>query len=137
MLDTAFKTTTAALQKHVANSDNNFKETAMHMDSVKKRFAEHRKQLEMLITAVKDIAPKTDQLIEKYDQVKEYLSVRILQRILAIENAFPEVFEIANQFRAMGSRNENAAPPAAPAQITDGRRGSQEGGGKADNPIEL
>lgn len=137
MLDTVFKSTTAALQTHVANSDSNFKETAMHMDSVKKRFAEHRKQLETLITAVKAIAPKTEQLIVKYDQVKEYLSVRILQRILAIENAFPEVFGTANQSTAIESRNGSAAPPTLPAQITDSRKELQEEGGEADDPIEL
>ena len=109
----------------------------MHMDSVKKRFAEHRKQLETLITAVKAIAPKTEQLIVKYDQVKEYLSVRILQRILAIENAFPEVFGTANQSTAIESRNGSAAPPTLPAQITDSRKELQEEGGEADDPIEL
>lgn len=143
-LEAALGNTQMALQKHVANSDNNFKETAIHMDSVKKRFAEHRKQLETLITAVKDIAPKTDQLIDKYEKVKDYLSIRILQRIVDIENAFPDVFGSNNNDTqgAMtgvlnGSTERGSVAPTAPVLPPQEREMSQDGGGGAHDPIEL
>jgi hypothetical protein len=118
------------------------------MDSVKKRFAEHRKQLETLITAVKDISPKTDLLITKYNEVKEYLSIRILQRIVKIENAFPEVFSGANSnnnqmmVSETGTRNGSVERGSVAPVITASaspveERMSQDGGGGVDDPIEL
>jgi hypothetical protein len=147
-IEAALSNAHTTLQKHVANSDNNFKETAIHMDSVKKRFAEHRKQLETLITAVKDISPKTDLLITKYNEVKEYLSIRILQRIVKIENAFPEVFSGGNSnnnqmmVSETGTRNGSVERGSVAPVITASaspveERMSQDGGGGVDDPIEL
>ena len=86
-------TISQALQKHIKNSDNNFKETAIHMDSVKKRFAEHRKQLEHLIMALKELERVEDQVTGKYESLREFLSTKIVPVLGTIQKAFPELFE--------------------------------------------
>ena len=145
-LETALANAHVSLQKHTANADNNFKETAIHMDSVKKRFAEHRKQLETLITAVADNSPKTHNLIVKYDQIKEFLSTRILQRIVKIENAFPEILGGNNQDNTStiapgtsngGNDRGSAAPTGGNSASTEERRTVQGATGAQNYPIEL
>jgi hypothetical protein len=80
----------------------------MHMESVKKRFAEHRKQLDNLITAWRETMTTTDQLNTKYEYLKDFLSKKVIPTVSQIQNSLPSL-----------------------------TAGVGQGGGAASNPIEL
>jgi hypothetical protein len=135
--------TTVGLQRHVTNTDNNFKETAMHMDSVKKRFAEHRRHLDNLITAWQETLATIDQLNGKYDSLKEFLSVKIVPTFTKLHKALPEILEANNPSNGTTSMNktaqvENTRPQiSAPLPAEHRPTGEGDGGGGANDPIEL
>jgi hypothetical protein len=125
-------------QKHVQNSDNNFKETAIHMESVKKRFGEHRRTLDDLITAWKDSTSQLLDLQQKLEALKDFTSMKLVPTI-------------ANLSRKSSPTTTDPNRPPRPA-ITSGHNiqnnGSLHGGGRgqnggtggagvASNPIEL
>jgi ABC-type transporter Mla subunit MlaD len=134
--------TTLGLQRHTTNTENNFKETAMHMDAVKKRFAEHRRHLDNLITAWQETLTTIDQLNGKYDSLKEFLSAKIVPTFTKIHKALPEILEANNPSNgtAINKTAEVENPKTqASAPQPDERRPPQEGdgGGGANDPIEL
>jgi hypothetical protein len=107
-LDVNYTTLGLTLNKHTQNTDSNFRETAMHMESVKKRFAEHRKQLDNLITAWRETMTTTDQLNTKYEYLKDFLSKKVIPTVSQIQDSLPSL-----------------------------TAGVGQGGGAASNPIEL
>ena len=146
-------------QKHVQNSDNNFKETAIHMDSVKKRFAEHRRTLDDLITAWKDSTTKLEALEGKFEALKDFTSKKLVPTIANLSRkSSPSGIEPSRpRASIMGSNNtqNNGPGPGGGGRGggggggggggDDGGGGSSGGGqtngddgsGVADNPIEL
>ena len=129
------------LAKHTQNTDNNFRETAMHMDSVKKRFAEHRKQLDNLITAWRETMTTTDQLNGKFESLKDFLSTKVVPTIAKIHQSLPNLMEGVqppNRSTASPRNNTSSNPTTTTAQQpgSSDRRASVSGGGARD-PIEL
>jgi cell division septum initiation protein DivIVA len=132
-----------SVNQHISDADHNFAETAIHMDTVKKRFAEHRKQLDNLITAWRDTLTTIEQLSSKYEFLKEFLSTKMVPTIVQVQKAFPELFvasadDTTNRNMNTEATTQNRLLPAA----TDGDRnvlmsGRGNGGGGAFNPIEL
>lgn len=127
---------------HVRNVENNFSETAIHMDSVKKRFGEHRNQLDNLITAYTETVTENNKLASKYEALKKFLSDKILPTIVQIQKASPHLFETAtddtNWTQNTGEINQaQLLPPASAAPRLSGSGGEGGGGGGASNPIEL
>ena len=123
-------------QKHVKNSDNNFRETAIHMDSVKKRFAEHRRTLDDLITAWKDSTNKLDQLQMKFEALKDFTSTKLVPTIANLSRRSSPTTIDPNQLRpaiTAGHPQTNGTPPREGGGQTDGPGGP----GVANNPIEV
>jgi cell division septation protein DedD len=105
----ATRTIHAPLARHVANTENNFKETAVFMDTVKRRFGEHRKQLDNLITASTETMASTDQLTGKFESLKEFISNRIVPTIAKMQQSLPAgSAETGNN--ALNSPNVTTAP---------------------------
>jgi len=75
------------------NTENNFRETAMHMDSVKRRFGEHRQQLDTLITAYESSQDQMDNLIGQHTQLREMFQNRVVPMLTRIVKQFPEILE--------------------------------------------
>ena len=137
---TKFNTLWDSYQKHVQNSDNNFKETAIHMDSVKKRFAEHRRTLDDLITAWKDSMSKLVDLQAKFEALKDFTSTKLV----------PTIANLSQSRKSTPTSNDPNRPPR-PAitggnntpdngPLPEGAGGHDDatgGTGVADNPIEL
>jgi predicted nucleic acid-binding Zn-ribbon protein len=142
-LGNTLTTITGNVQKHVANSDNNFRETAMHMDSVKKRFAEHRKQLDNLITAWRETMLTTDELTVKFESLKEFLSVKVVPTIGKWSKVVPGLIEgnIGDAGGAPIVQQSSIGSTANPTTMTrdTGSRNvsTRDGDGGANNPIEL
>jgi hypothetical protein len=142
-IEATLSVTTVGLQRHVTNTDNNFKETAMHMDSVKKRFAEHRRHLDNLITAWQETLATIDQLNSKYDSLKEFLSAKIVPTFTKLHKALPEILEANNPSNGMMAMNKAAEVENTRTQASgprpDEHRPPQEGdgGGGVNDPIEL
>ena len=128
------------LQKHFQSTDNNFRETALHMESVKKRFGEHRRQLDTLITAWQETTTQLDELDSKYESLKEFLGNKVIPTIATINKAFPELFE--KNGGTNRSPSTGASVTQAPLQIQAATAAMQQttaqgrGEGTA-NPIEL
>lgn len=138
------------LQKQIKTSDSNFRETAMHMESVKTRFSEHRRQLDNLILAWRDAVANIEQLNGKYEALKEFLSVQLVPTIAKIHKAFPALFEnsgndpkaIRSQRTEGGAATQKQNQVTAPTTQSEGQRPSSSGGGGsgdggASNPIEI
>jgi chromosome segregation ATPase len=135
------------LQKQIKTSDSNFRETAVHMESVKTRFGEHRRQLDNLITAWRDAVVNIEQLNGKYEALKEFLSVQLVPTVAKINKAFPALFEnsgndpkaIRTQQTGDGAVTQKQNQVTAPTTQGEGQRPSDGGGGGggADNPIEI
>jgi len=75
------------------NTENNFRETAMHMDSVKRRFGEHRQQLDTLIKAYESSQDQMDNLIGQHTQLREMFQNRVVPMLTRIVKQFPEILE--------------------------------------------
>jgi len=129
-----------ALTQHVQSTENNFHETALHMESVKKRFAEHRRMLDNLIVAWRETVTTTDQLNGKFESLKDFLSVKVIPSIKRVHTALPTLMEgIPPPTRSTVSPN-TTTPDITVMQnpTTDQRRKSDSaGGGGASDPIEL
>jgi len=134
------------LTKHTQNTDNNFRETAMHMDSVKKRFAEHRKQLDNLIRAWHESTATTDQLNGKFESLKEFLSNKVVPTITKIHKSLPNLMDgVPAPNRSTAASPSNAVPQSqrrnsqvSSTSQSGGQRASVNGAGYgAGNPIEL
>lgn len=132
-----------SLKQHISDADHNFAETAIHMDTVKKRFGEHRKQLDNLITAWRDTLTTIEQLSLKYESLREFLSTKMVPTIVIVQKAFPELFvtsanDTTNRNQDTEATTQNRLFPTA----TDGERivsasGRREAGGGSSNPIEV
>jgi chromosome segregation ATPase len=135
------------LQKQMKTTDSNFRETAVHMNTVKSRFGEHRRQLDNLIVAWRDAVMNIDQLNGKYEALKDFLSVQLVPTISKIHKAFPGLFEnsgsdpktIRSQQTGDGTATQRQNQVAAPTTQSEGQRpsGGGEDGGGASNPIEV
>ena len=106
--DANLKNLHEAFATHLRNSDNNFKETAIHMQSVKLRFSEHRKQLDNLITAWRETMSITDNLSGKYESLKDFLGTRVFPTIARIQKSLPESVEGTPVAESSQSRNQDA-----------------------------
>src|SRR5271163_616817 len=127
------------LQKHFQSTDNNFRETALHMESVKKRFGEHRRQLDTLIMAWQETTMKLPELDNKYESLKEFLGNKIIPTIATINKAFPELFEKTGTNRSPSTGVSGIQPPPQ-IQAASGsmeQTTSQGIGEGTSNPIEL
>jgi chromosome segregation ATPase len=144
LIDLSSSTVSIRIQNHINNSDNNFRETAMHMDSVKKRFAEHRKQLDNLITACRETITTTDSLNVKYESLRKFMGSSVVPALEKLQKGLPGLAE-GNTGDTDGilAVIQNDAGPVAIRQIANkspvDRRAMQDAGGDggANNPIEL
>jgi hypothetical protein len=138
-LGNTITTMNGSMAKHVANSDNNFRETAMHMDSVKKRFAEHRKQLDNLITAWRETMLTTDELTVKFESLKEFLSVKVVPTIGKWSKVVPGLIEgnLGNVDVNQSSIGSTTNPTTTTGDKGGRNVSTQDGDGGANNPIEL
>ena len=75
------------------NTENNFRETAIHMDTVKRRFGEHRQQLDTLIKAYESSQDQMDNLIGQHTQLREMFQNRVVPMLTRIVKQFPEILE--------------------------------------------
>ena len=127
----------AGLQTHTANSENNFKETAIHMDSVKKRFAEHRAILETMITTWRNLASSLDELEGKYESLKEFLSSKVVPTFAKLRKTLPELFDGAADDGPGSSTSRDGDRSPELTQNNDSPLLLKRDNGDANNPIEL
>ena len=137
-LQAKFNNIWESYQKHVQNSDNNFKETAIHMDSVKKRFAEHRRTLDDLITAWKDSTSKLLELQQKFEALKDFTSTKLVPTIANLSRKSSPTTTDPNRLpRAAITSGNNIQNNGSVQGGGGGQNGGTGGAGVADNPIEL
>lgn len=128
------------LQTHAASTENNFKDTAIHMDSVKKRFAEHRAILDSMITSWRNLACTTDELEGKYESLKEFLSSKVMPTFSKMRKMLPELSEGgADDAQSLNSPSDGDRS-GVPGEIKqNGEQLLLKSGedGDASNPIEV
>jgi hypothetical protein len=143
VLEATVTSANAGFSRHIANSDNNFRETSVHMDSVKKRFAEHRRQLDNLITAWQETLATVDQINNKYDSLREFMNDKVIPILSMALKVLPNISEENNTGNGTAPRSKTAevertmAQAKAPQSTKPRLSHDGDGGGGANDPIEL
>jgi ABC-type transporter Mla subunit MlaD len=78
-------------------SDRRFTDVAVHMDTVKQRFAEHRKQLENLIRAWKETVSTMGELRGTNESFEVFLQKEILPILGVVRKKYPELVKDATE----------------------------------------
>ena len=81
------------LSQNARVTESRFADTAIHMSSVKKRFGEHRKQLDNLIMAWKETVQTLDDVRGSYQSVQEFLEKQFMPVLGVVRQQFPDLLE--------------------------------------------